>query len=135
MLYWGEGGKDPNVVRLSNADPHLIRFFVRFLREACGVPDEQIRLTAHCHTDVRSVAEIEAYWSRVAGLPPTSFTKSIVNHVSRASSGKRRGLLPYGTLRVCVCRTDVLHRIYGAIQELGGFDSVEWLNGERRLQA
>jgi hypothetical protein len=28
MLYWAEGAKDRNQVRLSNADPELLRFFV-----------------------------------------------------------------------------------------------------------
>jgi transcriptional regulator with XRE-family HTH domain len=40
-LYWAEGDKNRNQVRLANSDPELIRLFVRFLREQFGVPDIQ----------------------------------------------------------------------------------------------
>ena len=37
MLYWGEGTKDRNSLCITNSDPDMVRFFMRFIREACGV--------------------------------------------------------------------------------------------------
>jgi transcriptional regulator with XRE-family HTH domain len=52
MLYWAEGDKsNRNSVRLSNADPHLVRFFLDFLREYFDVPDSRIRITCYLFAD------------------------------------------------------------------------------------
>ena len=37
MLYWAEGSKERNSVLLCNSDPHLVRFFRRFLAECFDV--------------------------------------------------------------------------------------------------
>src|SRR3989338_11449015 len=44
MLYWAEGTKDPKTepVTISNSDPALVRFALRWLREVCRVPDRKI---------------------------------------------------------------------------------------------
>ena len=51
-----------------------------------------------------------------------------MNTYSKYSQKKRQNVLPYGTTRVSVSRTQVVQTIYGAIQELGGFDRPEWLD-------
>jgi hypothetical protein len=61
------------------------------------------------------------------GLPHSCLRKSTVNVYSKHSQKKRRNKLPYGTVRVCVHSTEIVHSIYGAIQEYGGFDRPEWL--------
>ena len=40
MLFWAEGDKQRNTVRISNADPEVLVFFAGFLREHFGVRDE-----------------------------------------------------------------------------------------------
>jgi hypothetical protein len=37
-------------------------------------------------------------------------------------------MLPYGTCRVVVSRTSVVQSIYGAIQEVVGFERDAWLD-------
>jgi hypothetical protein len=37
-------------------------------------------------------------------------------------------MLPWGTTRVSVNRTQVVQTIFGAIQEIGGFERPEWLD-------
>jgi transposase-like protein len=66
--------------------------------------------------------------ARARGLPPTCLRKSTVNVYSKYSQKKRRNLLPYGTCKVCVHRTQIVQTIYGAIQEYGGFERPEWLD-------
>jgi hypothetical protein len=49
MLYWAEGSKDRNAVKLTNSDPDLLALFVRFLRECYSVPPERMTLSVNCH--------------------------------------------------------------------------------------
>jgi transcriptional regulator with XRE-family HTH domain len=129
MLYWSEGSKDRNVVRLTNSDPDLLALFVRFLRECYAVPPERIALSVNCHlNNGLQLAEIEAWWLERLGLPVMSLRKAAVNTASRASRW-RRNVLVYGTARVSVCSTAIVQSIYGAIQEYAGIERPEWVDG------
>lgn len=128
MLYWAEGARARNAVRFTNSDPAMIKVFADFLRESFGVPSESILVTVNLHADhVERQREIERMWLGIAGVPETSLRRSTLNVVSRASRGRRVGLLPNGTCRLTVNSTEVVQAIFGAIQELGGFDRPEWL--------
>ena len=41
-LYWAEGFKD-NLMGFSNSDPSMIRFMMRWLREACEIDADRLR--------------------------------------------------------------------------------------------
>ena len=128
MLYWAEGDKGRNQVRLSNSDPELLRFFVRFLRTYFDLEDKDIRLTCHLFADhLERQREIERFWLTQLGLGETSLLKSVVNVYSNHSKRKRLNMLPYGTARVSVNRTSILQSIYGAIQEYAGISRDAWL--------
>ena len=129
MLYWAEGGKTRNQAHLSNSDPEVVRFFVRFIREYFDVEDARFRVTCNLFADnVERQREIERFWLQTLGLPDASLCKSIVNVYSTYSQKKRRNMLPYGTCRVAVHKTCIVQHIFGAIQEYGGFDRPEWLD-------
>jgi hypothetical protein len=129
VLYWAEGTKNRNQVRLSNSDPEIVRTFVAFLRTYFNLRDEEIRLTCHLYADhAQHQHEIEQVWLNVTGLPRSSLYSSIVNVYSKYSLKKRTNKLPYGTCRVIVNRTRVVQSIYGAIQEYGGFERPAWLD-------
>lgn len=101
MLYWAEGAKRRNTVELSNADPEVIRFFARFLRDCFGVRNDRMRVACHLFADhVARQREVEQFWLDVAGLPRSSLRKSMVNHYSRSSQRKRTNRLPYGTCKL-----------------------------------
>ncbi|HXG77406.1 MAG TPA: hypothetical protein VNJ53_12645 [Gaiellaceae bacterium] len=70
-LYWAEGEKGSrNVARLTNSDPELVRFFVRFLRAFYDVRDEQIRITCHLFAGhLERQREIERFWLETLELP------------------------------------------------------------------
>jgi transposase-like protein len=58
MLYWAEGDKsNRNSVRFSNADPHVVRYFLTFLRAYFEVPDERVRITCHSFRITSSSSE------------------------------------------------------------------------------
>jgi len=128
MLYWAEGEKDRNALRFYNSDPEMVRFFVVFLKTYFDLRDEEIRITCNLFADhVQRQREIEQFWLEVAQLPESSLGKSYVNVYSKHSKKKRTNRLPYGTVRVTVCRTRVVQSIFGSIQEYAGFEREAWL--------
>jgi hypothetical protein len=129
MLYWAEGDKgSKNCARLSNSDPEVLRFFMRFLRESLDVSDDLVRVTCHLFADhVSRQRDIEQFWLDLVELPRTQLCKSFVNVYSKYSQKKRANMLPYGTTRITVHSTRVVQSIFGAIQEYGGFERPEWL--------
>jgi len=129
MLYWAEGDKrSKNAARLSNSDPEVLRFFVRFLRTYFDPPHEKLRVTCHLFADhVERQRAIEDFWLTTCELPRSCLCKSVVNVYSKYSQKKRRNKLPYGTARLVVHSTAIVQSIYGAIQEYGGFERPEWL--------
>ena len=93
-----------------------------------GVADEKVRVRCNLFADhLERQREIEAFWLTTLRLPEACLQRSAVNVYSRHSSRKRLNLLPYGTTKLVVCDTCVVQRIFGAIQEYGGFDRPEWL--------
>lgn len=128
MLYWAEGSRNRNAVEFVNSDPAMVVFFLRFLRVCFSIPDSKIRVTCNLFADhVGKQREIEGFWLRELGLPKTCLRKSTVNRYSKHSKKKRRNKLPYGTCRLNISDTRLVHEIYGAIQEYGGFEREAWL--------
>lgn len=128
MLYWAEGAKARNQLQFANSDPVMARFFVDFLKKHFDLPPEQIRITCHLYSDhLEKQSEVEQFWLDTLRLPRESLRKSVVNVYSKYSKRKRVGNLPYGTCRVVVSRTWVTQTIYGAIQEIAGFERDAWL--------
>lgn len=129
MLFWGEGSKIRTQVQLANSDPELVRFFLRFLRTCYGVADSRVRIRCNLYADqLARQREVERFWLDVLELPPSSLRKSIVNNYSRSSKRKRRNTLPYGTCHLRVHSTELAQKIFGAIQEYGGFTNETWLD-------
>jgi transcriptional regulator with XRE-family HTH domain len=129
MLYWAEGGKRRNSVLLTNADPEVLSFFARFLREEFAVADDAMSVYCNLFADhLERQQELEQFWLATLQLPGTALRKSIVNVYSKYSQKKRDNKLPYGTCRLVVHNTQIVQTIYGSIQEYGGFDRPEWLD-------
>jgi transposase-like protein len=129
MLYWAEGDKQRNSVRLSNSDPDLLRLFVTFLRRCYDAEVGRIAVTCYLFADhLERQREVEAFWLRTLGLPKSCLRKSIVNVYSKHSQKKRCNKLPYGTCKVAYSDSRVMQSIYGAIQEYAGVDRPEWLD-------
>lgn len=129
MLFWAEGGKIRTQVELSNSDPFLVRFFLRFLRACYSVDDARVSITCNLFADhLERQREVEEHWLAVLELPASSLRKSIVNNYSRRSARKRVNVLPWGTCRLRVHSTELAQQLFGAIQEYGGFTNEDWLD-------
>ena len=127
MLYWGEGSKDKNQMAFSNSDPNMHRVFLKFLKQCCGVKDEQITIAINCYNDHHSVEDIEAYWIEKLGLPTSCLRKTTVNN-RPVSSRKLGRKLRYGTCNIKVCSTELVQSIFGAIREYAGIEEPCWID-------
>ncbi|MBV9849351.1 MAG: hypothetical protein JO250_06665 [Armatimonadetes bacterium] len=97
-LYIGEGSKTKqNEVRITNCDPRVIQKGLQFFLKI-GIPRENVRVAIHLHPGLsKDVAE--GYWRKVTGLPESQFHMTR-DAVSRASSGQKGNLQPYGTCQL-----------------------------------
>lgn len=97
-LYWGEGTKSSkNAVRLGNTDPSVIRCFVDFLVQHCGVDRRSLRFGLQIFSDMNS-GEATAYWQALLNVAPTQFYKTIVT--GARSIGTYRNKTKHGVLTV-----------------------------------
>ena len=129
MLYWAEGAKGRNSVKITNSDPELLVAFSEFLRREFDVQPGRMKLTCNLFADhIERQHAIEQFWLDRLGLPQSSLRKSTVNVYSKHSKRTRVGKLPFGTSALVVHSTRVVQTIYGSIQEYGGFERPEWLD-------
>lgn len=99
-LYWGEGSKyNPISIRLANSDPSLLRTFIQFLRDICGVNFQKIKLWLTIHDDIQ-IKTAEQYWSHQLNMPLSQFSKTVVIDHRGNGSYKKKSL--HGTATVCV---------------------------------
>ena len=133
MLYWAEGAKDRNQLKLCNSDPHMLVFFRRFLTERMGVDPARIRIRLHVYlNNGLAIEQIEDFWLNTLDLPRSSLRAHSINPLPTSSSGKKKDKLPYGVCTLTVNDTELIQHIYGAIQEYGGFEEPRWLDGPPR---
>lgn len=129
-LYWAEGHKRPvrrgdrevtyHPVSLTNADPLLIRLFLRFLREYCAVPVAKLKASLRIFPH-QSASRLQRYWQQQTGIPARNFHR-IYTGVSISSRRLRPfSRLPYGVLQIRVSDTALFHRIMGYIEGLQKF--------------
>ncbi len=129
MLYWAEGAKQRNSVKITNSDPEALAFFAAFLEKELGVFRRRMRLSCNLFADhLDRQREIEDFWLERLGLDRSCLRKSTGNVYSKYSKRTRIGKLPYGTSALMVHSTRIVQTIYGSIQEYGGFDRPEWLD-------
>ncbi|MFH0951389.1 MAG: helix-turn-helix domain-containing protein [bacterium] len=108
-LYWAEGSKT-NMFHMTNSDPNLILFWVRWLEKIFNIPAEQLKARLNIYPQ-QNEKEIIKFWSDLTGIPVVSFGKSYVKPIS---SNYRKNNLYYGTIRIEVSKsTNLRHRLYG----------------------
>jgi len=125
VLYWAEGykrlhirdGKErmSHTISFVNADPIMIKTFLRFLREILEVAPDEIHLTMRLYLHINEKSA-QKYWMKITELPSSRFHRT-TNMVSIASKNKRPyNRLPYGTLQVAVNDTAKFHHLLGLIE-------------------
>jgi hypothetical protein len=116
IFYWAEGGKTKRgMARVANSDPVMIKLMMRFFREVCEVREEKFKCHIHTHSHLNVSKSLE-YWSEVTKVPVSQFYKTY-SKPSIASQGKKDSL-PFGTLDVIICDTNLFLRIMGWIEKI-----------------
>ena len=125
MLYWGEGAKGRNSVQFTNTDSDMLRLFVKFLRSEFKIRDEDFYVQIMHHTtDESEIERIKQYWLEYLQLP----ANCKVNMQHKKGTNSRKARYENGICQIAVNNTEILHHIYGAIQEYIGFENPDWLN-------
>jgi hypothetical protein len=128
MLYWAEGSKSRNRASVANCDADLLKLWLGWVDRWYAIPPEKITLSVNCFLgNGFSVEQIEDWWLEELELDRSQLRKTMVNKVSSASKKVRTPLL-HGTAHMTVNSTFLVQSIYGAIQEIGGFERPEWLD-------
>jgi len=117
MIYWGEGFKT-QYVGISNSDPNLIKFMMRWFREVCHVPESKFRARVNIHSG-QNEFKIKQFWSEITGIPLSQFRKT---YVKEEGTGHRKNILYNGTLGIIVSDARLLRKILGWIEYFGTVD-------------
>lgn len=114
-LYWGEGAKRHGSVALSNSDPAIIKVFMRFLREVCGIAESRLYVSVHYYPD-HDLEELVTFWSDITSIPTTQFYKPYL-HTRKRGTYKR--ISRYGTISVQYSDRRLLVLILSWIDDYG----------------
>lgn len=98
-LYFGEGSKTADIVRIVNADPAFIEIAMLWF-ESLGVRREQFSPRIHLYPD-NNIATCTKFWSQVTGLPIRQFQRPSID-VRMDKKRKKYRKLPYGTLHLSI---------------------------------
>ncbi|OGN28162.1 MAG: hypothetical protein A3A33_02295 [Candidatus Yanofskybacteria bacterium RIFCSPLOWO2_01_FULL_49_25] len=124
MLYWREqlANKNKNDlytgVQFTSGDPHLIKFFLRWLQEVGRLKKGEILFDIFTDsTDQTIQLKNKAYWSRISGFDKKAFARVYIQkrikHQDSMSNRKkrvRRKKIIYGLLRIRVRASSMLAR-------------------------
>lgn len=127
MLYWAEGSKSHGV-EITNSDPKLIRFMVRWFKEVCGATSEGLTARLNIHAN-QNDKKIKKYWSEITGIPLAQFGKS---YIKPEGAGHRKNILHNGVIRVRFGSEDLRHRIMAWIKALYQCQSLWEKDGNKK---
>jgi len=124
-LFWGEGSKCKNYVRLVNSDPKLMSFFINFLRKYFSVANEDVALTFQYYLDNGlTLEEIQTYWCNQLKLPKSCLRKCTLKSKYYSTSKIKH---PYGICSIAIGNTQIAQQIFGSIKEYVNDNSDKWL--------
>ena len=99
-IYWGEGNKvTPNSVRVTNTDPAVIKTFIRFLLEICGLTKTKLRYNIICFNDTDpDIAR--NYWASELEISGDKFGK--ITQIPKQGKGTYKRKSQFGVCTVLV---------------------------------
>jgi hypothetical protein len=115
-LYWGEGYKTEksNGIDLANSDVTMVRVFLQFLREICGVDEKRLRVLLYCYSN-QDIEKLLKFWSKETKIPLKQFTKPYVRTDFRPAMLDR---MPYGMVHIRYADKKLLKTVMGWIEEI-----------------
>lgn len=110
-LYWAEGAKTTGVA-ISNSNPELIKFVIKWFKQIYKTPEEKIKAYLHLHSG-HSEIKIKRYWSKITNIPLKNFGKSVIK---KEGSGHKKVDSYKGTIKISINSEDLRHKIIGWIE-------------------
>ena len=107
MLYWAEGGKTGDMVDFSNSDPQMVKLFMAFLRQICGVAEKRLRAQVYGYSN-QSAGELEGYWSEVTGIPRSQFHRAYTRGGNPHKNGR---IMEHGLIKIRYYDKRLMRRI------------------------
>lgn len=99
FLYWGEGSKShPATMTVSNTDPSMIKFFIKWLSVCLDVKKAKLKVHLHLYSDMDIETEIK-FWSRTINIPVEQFTKPYIKKTKLLDVDHKNGF-GHGTCSV-----------------------------------
>lgn len=101
MLYWAEGakGNEKNgncTVDLANSNPSMVKLFLSFLRDICGIDEKRLRCFLYCHAN-QDIDGVKKYWSSITNIPLGQFTKP---YIRKDFLPEKSGKMEYGLAHI-----------------------------------
>ena len=91
FLYWGEGQKAiSKEVSVSNTDPAVIVFFLKWVEKAFNIPKSKLTFTMHFYEDMNSKKET-AFWAKTLGVKERQFSKPYIKKSSSLRINQKGG--------------------------------------------
>ncbi len=111
-LYWAEGNKK-NSLGITNSDPYLILFMVKWFEKIFDVPPNTLKAWLNIYPQQNEL-EIKKFWSQLTGIPLENIGKTFVKPLSK---NYKKNTLYYGTIKIKVPRgTNMRHRLFGWVK-------------------
>lgn len=99
-LYLGEGTRKGKYnVALGNTNPKILRAFLLFLRNICGVAEDRVFAELNIFDDVDQ-KEVISFWSQSVGISKKQIKYTIVR---KSKGGSYKNKSKYGTLTIKIC--------------------------------
>lgn len=98
MLYWGEGSQwqGEKIVDFANSKPEMVKVFLAFLRQVCGIDEKKLRVYLYAYSD-QDIKKITNFWSKLTNIPLNQFSKPYIREDYRL---EKSGKMPYGLIHV-----------------------------------
>src|SRR3989344_3546039 len=115
-LYWAEGSKEKewrpgSRTQFSNSDQNMIRFFMFWLTEICGVSKGYIVPEIYIHESHREkISAVISFWSRETSISADKFKRIYFKKNKIKIKRRNIGSGYYGVLRLSVSESSELNR-------------------------
>jgi len=117
FLYWGEGTKcRRDGLSISNTDPSVIKFFIRWLSKNLGVPRNKLRVGLHLYNDMNINKEME-FWSRALKIPLSQFIRPYIKKTSSERINHKGGF-GHGTCNVRINSVPLAEKIFMTLKAI-----------------
>lgn len=132
ILYWKNGSENDlkKGIHFSSSDPHMIKLFLKWLKEVGRIKDGEIKFEIFLKNNRRDKNDFKEkaanYWSEVSGFPKTDFKKNYLQKTNTGMRNRKKSGPGYGFLRVKVVKSSMLARqIAGWIEGIKNINNIK----------